>query len=38
MAMIVVDGFGLDAERKTFECLRCGRVEKPIKPISFNPP
>jgi hypothetical protein len=25
----MVDGFGLDPERKTFECLQCGHVEKP---------
>jgi hypothetical protein len=29
MCMIVVDGFGLDPECKTFECLQCGNIEKP---------
>jgi hypothetical protein len=27
--MIVAGGFGLDPEHKTFECLRCGHIEKP---------
>jgi hypothetical protein len=29
MRMIVAGGFGLDPEHKTFECLRCGHIEKP---------
>jgi hypothetical protein len=29
MSMIVTAGINLDPERKTFECLRCGRIEKP---------
>jgi hypothetical protein len=33
MAMVTISGFGLDNERKTFECLRCGHIEKPTKPI-----
>ena len=27
--MIVVDGFGLEPECKTFECLQCRHIEKP---------
>jgi ribosomal protein L37AE/L43A len=27
-SMIVIRGFHLDQEHKTFECLRCGHVEK----------
>jgi hypothetical protein len=29
MGMIVADGCGLDASEKTFECLRCGYIDKP---------
>jgi hypothetical protein len=29
MNMIVAEGFGLDHEHQTFECLRCGRVDEP---------
>jgi hypothetical protein len=29
MNMVVMKGFGLDSERQTFECLRCGHVEGP---------
>jgi hypothetical protein len=31
MGMIVVDGFGLNPEHKTLECLQCGRIVTPIK-------
>jgi Zn ribbon nucleic-acid-binding protein len=31
MGMIVVAGFGGEPELKTFECLRCGHIEKPQK-------
>jgi hypothetical protein len=31
MGMIVVAGFGLDAEEKTFECLQCERIVTSIK-------
>ncbi len=36
MGMIVVAGFGLDPERKTRECLQCGHIEKPTKPIKIS--
>jgi ribosomal protein S27AE len=29
MSMLVAKGFDLDRERQTFECLRCGHIEKP---------
>jgi hypothetical protein len=29
MGMIVVDGYGQDPERQTFECLRCGHIDRP---------
>jgi 23S rRNA C2498 (ribose-2'-O)-methylase RlmM len=29
MRMIVVDGYKLEPKRQTFECLRCGHIEKP---------
>jgi transcription elongation factor Elf1 len=31
-SMLVTGGFDLDSEHKTFECLQCGHVEKPITP------
>jgi transposase-like protein len=31
MSMLVVDGFGLEPEQKTFECFGCGRIGKPTK-------
>lgn len=31
MNMIVAKGFDLDRELQTFECLRCGHIEKPQK-------
>jgi tRNA(Ile2) C34 agmatinyltransferase TiaS len=31
LSMLVVDGFGLSPEQKTFECLGCGRIRKPTK-------
>jgi uncharacterized Zn finger protein len=30
MNMVVVKGFGLDKERQTSECLRCGHIAEPI--------
>jgi hypothetical protein len=32
VAMIATHGFGADTERKTFECLKCGLIRKPIAP------
>jgi hypothetical protein len=32
MGMIAVDGFNLEPDWQTFECVRCGRIEKPAKP------
>jgi Zn ribbon nucleic-acid-binding protein len=29
MRMLVTDGFKLDRERQTLECLRCGHVDRP---------
>jgi hypothetical protein len=29
MGMLIVHGFRLDPEFQTFECLRCGNIEKP---------
>jgi hypothetical protein len=29
MGMIVIGGFGLELEQRTFECLRCENIEKP---------
>jgi hypothetical protein len=29
MNMMVAKGFDLDREFQTFECLRCGHIEKP---------
>jgi hypothetical protein len=29
LSMIVAKGFDLDREGQTFECLRCGHIEKP---------
>jgi 23S rRNA C2498 (ribose-2'-O)-methylase RlmM len=34
MRMIVVDGFKLDPEHQTFECLRCGFIEKPGQTVT----
>jgi hypothetical protein len=28
MGMLLIDGYGLDSKRQTFECLRCELVEK----------
>jgi hypothetical protein len=35
--MIVVAGFGLDPEHKTFECLQCGQIVTPLKPTKRLP-
>jgi Zn ribbon nucleic-acid-binding protein len=32
VGMIVVDGFGLELEKQTVECLKCGHVERPDAP------
>jgi hypothetical protein len=32
MGMIAVEGFGLEPENQTFECLKCGHVEPPDAP------
>jgi hypothetical protein len=32
MSMIAIDGFGLDPEQRTFQCLRCDNIEKLQKP------
>jgi hypothetical protein len=29
MGMIVIEGFKLDRERQTLECLRCGHIDRP---------
>jgi hypothetical protein len=31
MGMIVIAGFGLDPGDKTFECLQCEQIVKPVK-------
>jgi hypothetical protein len=36
MRMITVGGFGMDMDRKTFECLHCGHVEKPGRPFKSS--
>jgi hypothetical protein len=33
MNMIAVSGFDLDYGGKTFECLRCGHVDLPVKRV-----
>jgi hypothetical protein len=32
MSMVATGGFDLDSEHKTFECLQCGHIEKPVTP------
>ena len=36
MGMIVLDGFGLGPEHKTYECLQCGHIEEPDKPMKLS--
>jgi transposase-like protein len=33
MGMLLVNGFELERERQTFECLRCGHVDEPVGKI-----
>jgi 23S rRNA C2498 (ribose-2'-O)-methylase RlmM len=33
MGMVVVDGYDLDPQKQTLECLRCGHIEKPARTI-----
>jgi hypothetical protein len=38
IGMIAVSGPQLDPERQTFECLRCGRIQKPETPEHSKAP
>ena len=35
--MLVVDGYGLEPDKKTFECLQCGNVKGPRNGTAKSP-